>query len=50
MIEFEVVYFLLKQELAFYLATYYREAIVFILVLSVLHFVSRLMRRRRGLV
>lgn len=50
MIEFEVVYFIIKQLLVFYLAVYYREAIVFIFVLSVLHFLARIMRRRRGLV
>lgn len=50
MIEFEVVYFLAKSLLSYYLATYYREATIFILILSVLHFVARIAKARRGVV
>lgn len=50
MIEFEIVYFLFNQGLAFYLANYTQETIIFILVLSALHFVARLSKARRGAV
>lgn len=50
MIEFEVIYFLFNQSLSFYLANYSEETIVFILILSALHFIARLSKSRRGVV
>lgn len=48
MIELEVIFFLVNQVLTFYLANYSQETVVFVLVLSILHFVGRLSKSRRG--
>lgn len=48
MIELEVVYFLFNLSLAHVLQNYADDIIIFILVLSALHFFARLSKKSRG--
>lgn len=48
MIEFEIVYFLFNLSLSHLLQNYSDDIIIFILVLSALHFFARLGKKSRG--